>query len=682
MSSIDVDALRSAKTETSTKALCYKTVDVFAGLCDRKLWLKDARDGMPKTNGYLIEVPFQHEDAYQYCEHEISHILFKSDFLAKQEFIQEYSKKIGQVAKKAGHPVNERMLRAGLDAIIGVLDDERVISLWGLLYRGSEAIMRRMKADESLPHMARAHDDFVTLFICVASGNEIPDGKLSRYVPYMLEALRKVHQRDYFGCLVAAKWLVVQLVSEIVRQSQGEDPPPMPDFRPGAGQQGAFGAAGESLGSAGSGDGDASGGSDGPETPESDPGVPKMPWEDDGSQEGSGGSGGGEGNDEGDGTGGGGGDAWEPPEVQSSLEARSKAMQNVVQGMTIAPKEVTGEVTESKYKRRGEQQTASRIARSALDADVKDTGKLETVLDRSAGQMRNIVDRARHAIRNAPNHDDSIRRDAYAKVIFTDVMPSPHRDPHATLDLEKDADTVKRLRATFTRVIGRRINRLEEAGSQIDIPALIERRMTGEPLPVFRVDAFGRGFKALVIVDRSTSMQGRRTAQAERACKIISQALDFPFVDRKVWGFQSLKDGEVNITRFKPGQELFESDAAMVGGVTPLHTAIRVGVRELEDGTDRKHLFVISDGYPVYSRADGASFGTKTLMGFVKQNVMDARQKGIGVTGVLIGRDMGSKSMAFMFGPSKYWRVMSEQTFATDLVQLVSGAFVEYLRGR
>jgi hypothetical protein len=667
MSSIDVDALRGAKTETSTKALCYKTVDVFAGLCDRKLWLKDAKDGIPKTNGYLIEVPFGHDDAYQYCEHEISHILFKSDFLAKQQFIQEYSKKIGEVAKKHGAPVNERMLRAGLDAIIGVLDDERVISLWGLLYRGSEAIMRRMKHDEAIPSLARAHDDFITLFLCVASGNDVPDGKLSRFVPYMLEALRKVHQRDYFGCLVAAKWLVVQLVSELVRESQGEDPPPMPGFRLGSSMGGAFGS---------------QDGSDGLQEPEENDGPPKMPWEDDGSQEGSQGAGGGKGDDEGEGSGGGGSEAWEPPEVQSSIEARSKAMQDVVNGMTIAPKTVTGEVTESKYKRRGEQQQADRIAKSALDADVKDTGKLEMVLERSAGQMQRIVDRARHAIRNAPNHDDSIRRDAYAKVIFTDVLPSPHRDPHVAFDLAKDADTVKRLRATFTRVIGRRINRLEEAGSQIDIPALIERRMTNEPIPVFRVDAFGRGFQALVLVDRSTSMQGRRTTQAERACKIISQALDFPFVDRKVWGFQSLKDGEVNITRFKPGQELFESDAAMVGGVTPLHTAIRVGVRELEDGTDRKHLFVISDGYPVYSRADGASFGTKTLMGFVKQNVMDARQKGIGVTGVLIGKDIASKSMAFMFGPSKYWRVMSEDTFANDLVGLVSGAFVEYLRGR
>jgi len=657
MSEIDVDALMGAEVETSAKALCYKLTDVFAGVCERKLWLKDASDGQPKTNGYLIEVPFRHPRAYQYTEHEISHILFQSDFLAKTKFIEEYSKKIGEVAKQAGAPINERMLRAGLDGVIGVLDDERVISLWGLLYRGSEAIMRRMKAEEAAPHLDRAHDSFLTLLLCVASGNDVPPGKLDRFVPYMREALRKVHLRDYFGCLVAAKWLIVQLVSEIIRQSRGEEPPPMPSFKPGAGQGGQFGSQDAASGLPG-----ASEGSQGDE-------APSMPWEADESQDASQAPSGGHGED-----------AWEPPEVQAGVEDRSKAMQDVIDQLGTAGKEVTGEVTESKYKRRGEESLANRRAKAAINADVKDSGKLEDALEASSATMIRIVDKARHSTKNTPNHDDSIRRDAYAKVVFKDVEPSIHSDPHARIG--SDEDTVARLRAMFHRVMGRRTNMLEEAGSRIDIPAYIERQMTQEPIPVFRVDRFGRGFKTLVLVDRSSSMQGRRTAQAERACRIISRALDFPFVNRKVWGFQSWDDGEVAITRFRAGREVFESEAAAVGGTTPLHTAVRVAIRELEDGTDKKHLFVISDGFPVFTRRDGASFGTKTLMGFVRGNVMAARQKGIGVTGVMIGRDVNAKAMSFMFGHSKYWRVMGEQTFGVDLVQLITGAFVEYLRSR
>ena len=69
-------------------------------------------------------------------------------------------------------------------------------------------------------------------------------------------------------------------------------------------------------------------------------------------------------------------------------------------------------------------------------------------------------------------------------------------------------------------------------------------------------------------------------------------------------------------------------------------------------------------------------------MAFVRSNVMGARQKGIGVTGVMIGGQVGAKAMTFMFGPSKYWRLLDERRFGDDLVQLVSGAFVEYLRSR
>jgi len=628
MSDIDVDALLKAGVDSSQKAMAYKTVDVFAGIVERKLWLKDARDGQPKTNGSLIEVPFMPPRAYQYTEHESSHILCQSDFLAKQKFVE---------------------------GIIGVLDDERVISLWGLLYKGSEAIMRRMKADEVKPYLGMVHEDFISLLICVASGNDVPPGKLDRFVPYMREALRKVHLRDYFGCLVAAKWLIVQLVSEIIRESRGEEPPPMPSFQPGAGQDGQFGAKNAPDGL----------------PDDSEPsGPPSMPWEAGDAQEGSETPSGGHG-----------GDAWEPPKVQAGLEARSKAMQDTIDRLGVAPKDLTSEVGESRYKKRGEETKANRRARAAINADVKDGDKLETALEISSEQMIQIVEKARHATKNTPNHDDKIRQESYAKVVFKDVMPSPHSDPHARIE-DEDEDTVRRLRAMFHRVIGRRVNTLEDSGSQVDIPALIERRMTGEPLPVFRVDSFGRGFKTVVLVDRSISMKGKRTAQAERACRIISRALDFPFVARTVWGFQSWKDGEVDITRFKAGQEVFESEAAAVGGHTPLHTAIRVALRELEDGTDKKHLFVISDGFPVFARRDGAHFGTQTLMAFVRSNVMTARSKGIGVTGVMIGHDIKPKGMSFMFGSSKFWRIMGEDSFGNDLVQLVTGAFVEYLRTR
>jgi len=663
MTAIDVNALVKAENaiESSRKSMCYKTVDVFSGICERKLWLRDATDGQPKTDGHMIEVPFVHARAYQYTEHEISHILFQSDLLAKVQFIEEYADKIGQVAANSGVTINVRELRLALSGVIDVLDDERVISLWGLLYRGSEAIMRTMKRDEAAPHIQRAHESLLDFFSALASGNDVPPGKLDRFRPYMVEALRKVHLRDYCGCLVTTKWLVVQLVSEIIRESRQLPPPPMP--KPGKGPD--KGDADDPKGS--------QAGSGGLPSDDSDQGPPLMPWEQDDAQGANESQSGGHGQE-----------AWEPPPSASSdAHERAEALKDAIDKLDGQKysRNNPQELQESKYKRRGEEQRAKRTARTAMNAAVKDTGKLEDALGASTAAMMNIVNKARHVVRNAMVHDDLIRKDSYAKVVFSDVLTSEHMNPHLKMG-DDDEDTINRLRAIFHRVMGRRVNMLEEAGSQIDIPAYIQRRLTNDPIPVFRVSRHGRGFKTLILVDRSSSMHGHRTYQAERACRIISRALDFPFVTRSVWGFQSWKNGEVNITRFQAGQEMFDSNSARVGGTTPLHTAIRVGINELEDGTDKKHLFVISDGFPMFSRRDGAQFGTKMLMSFVKKNILEARSNGIGVTGVMIGNDVEAVDMEKMFGHSRHWRVMNDAAFGSGLIELVTGAFVEYLRSR
>lgn len=650
MRDIDVDALMRTRDAVSIKALCYKTVDVFAGICERKLWLKDGPQA--GTDGHLIVVPFKDPHAYQYTEHEISHILFKSNALAREIFIAEYMQKICKVAKKSGVTLVDTQLEALLKYVIAVLDDERVISLWGRIYRGSEAIMRRMKREQSAENVTDglAHESLMLLLITLAGGHDPPPGKLDRYRPYLEEALARVRGVDYTAMLAVAKWLVVQLVSELLRESQ-QMPPGLPARLPGPAGNGQVPQ--EASGGASEAQDESEGGE-----------PPSMPWEHSEAQDG---------NDAPSQ-----GVAGTPPPEATPAE-RADALQSLLE--RAGAEAPLDEVEESRFRRPGEEGAAERQARKALNAAVQDEQSMGQMLGAAGEAMDAVVEKAQHAARNALNHDDQLRKDAYAKVVFTDVEPSPHRDPHLKLD-EHDEDTVRRLRAVFHRVLGRRVNTLEDAGATIDVPAYLTRRMTGEPLPVFRADRSGRGFRALVLIDRSSSMKGRRTKQAERACRIISRALDFPFVTRHVWGFQALAHGQVDITRFRPGQEVFDSDSARVGGITPLHTAIRVALQELEDGTDAKHLFVVSDGFPVFARKDGAVYGTNSLMASVRQNVMGARQKGVGVTGVMIGKQVSNKAMGFMFGPSKYWRQMDEARFGDDLIQLVSTAFVEYLRSR
>lgn len=601
---INVDALLKARVSSTTKTMCYKLVDTFAGMKERKLWLKAAMDHQPKTNGYVIEIPFEHGRAYQYTEHELSHILFDSDPAARAMFVADYAQKIAQVAKAGGvENLNERALRRALDFIVNVLDDERVISLWGVLYAGSEAIMRRMKHGDAKLLIDQAHEGLLPLIFVMAGGHGAGSGKLDRYRLYIAEALRKVQHRDYFATLVIARWLITQLVSEIIRESRGLPPPPL----------------------------------QGP------------------------------------------GDSWEPPKVEAGIPERSTALNAMLSKLGRVHRSVRNrvdDVTESKFKQQGRNTRSTLMAQAATTSDVNDKEKLEQTLSRSARRMDTVMTSVRNAARNALTEDDRVRREAFAKVVFHDVGNAGL----VTISPD-DQDTVRRLRATFLKIMGRRTNTLEDTGIEIDVPSLIQRRLTGEPIPVFRADKRGRGFRVIVLIDRSLSMRGARTKAAERACRVVNRALKFPFVDSDVWGFQSWKPGEVNITRFQPGSEVFNSGESQVGGATPIHIAIRVALRQLEDGSERKHLFVISDGWPVFQACDGSVWDTESLMSFVRTDVMTARSKGIGVTGVLIGRDMSPKGMNYMFGHSNYWRLVSTESLGNDLVKLITGAFIEYLRG-
>jgi hypothetical protein len=639
----------------SIKALCYKTVDVFAGITSRKLWLKDAGNGSACTDGHLINVPFRHPRAYQFTEHELSHILFQSDGFAREKFVQDYAQKVVSVVP-ATQP-GERTLRRAMSNITGILDDERVISLWGQLYRGSEVIMRQMKREESKPVLPEAHDGILLALYCLSGGHDIPPGRLDRYKPYMVEALRKVRGRDFLSTLITSKWLINMLVGEMIRESRNEDPP--------VGAATNLFAIGAVGGVAGNSPGNA------PEPPqdskarkvaakaEEAPEVVQSPSE-------------------------GGADPspWKPPEVEATFDTRVVALQKLLGSFGVLSKEAQQDVDDvqpSKFRKVQDQAFAVKLVNMAMGADVKDADVMERALAASAAHMQTILDRARAATRNVPHEDDRIRQDSYAKVVFRDEAPSSLANLSMDI-LPEDQHTIQRLRAAFIRVMGRRSNRLDEAGVALDVPTLLARKLTGEPLPVFQTECFNRGFKSLILIDRSSSMSGSRTEQAERSCRIISRAMRFPFVHGAVWGFQSWHDGQVDITRFAPGLETFTSESCQVGGTTPLHTAIRVAVRHLESGYERKHLFVVSDGFPVYTRKDGQQFGTNTLMGFVREEVRRARSHGIGITGVMIGRDVTDKGMGFMFGSTRNWRIM-DKDFGEDLIRLVAGSFVNHLRG-
>ena len=93
--------------------------------------------------------------------------------------------------------------------------------------------------------------------------------------------------------------------------------------------------------------------------------------------------------------------------------------------MPRALRERFNDFEESKYTNKWAEQEAKRKANRAMSADVKDADSLERKLERSRSAMQEIIHRVRTHVANVEVQDDRIRRDAFAKVTFTDTCPEP-----------------------------------------------------------------------------------------------------------------------------------------------------------------------------------------------------------------------------------------------------------------
>lgn len=130
---------------------------------------------------------------------------------------------------------------------------------------------------------------------------------------------------------------------------------------------------------------------------------------------------------------------------------------------------------------------------------------------------------------------------------------------------------------------------------------------------------------------------------------------------------------------------------AFVKGSTPLHIALRLAVRQLQDSSQDRHLIVLTDGMPYFQSWKGRSYSTDQLKRYVAQTVSKARSRGVHVTTVFVGSylgwgqrrelryDLTPEDMRKMFGPSKLWKRVSPESLGRDLIKLVSNSFISYL---
>ena len=368
----------------------------------------------------------------------------------------------------------------------------------------------------------------------------------------------------------------------------------------------------------------------------------------------------------------------------SQEQRRSQALQTMTDAEQDLPPEYLNAINDfetSSYASKDSKHKSLKTVKDSFDTPVSDEKEMDRKLANTEHQMEARVKEVNQALAKPMTRDNWISDGARAKVVFRDVSTSDVTSPapHMT---EADQTAINRLRSQFFRVMGRKRSERTFYGSEVDVNAYIQYRATGQPEPIFKVDSTNRGFRALILVDRPGSMKGPPSMQAQRYCRVIKRALNFPFVKTEVWGFQSLRPQQVDLTRFENGVEVFKTKKSGAGGSTPLHVAMRVARRHLSEGNEQKHIFVLTDGLPtIFNKRDKIMSG-KWIEKLVKDEVDKARQSGIGVTCAMIeSTDLNLKAnMRRMFGHSRHWRIVDEKTFGTDLLKLVVSNFVNYLK--
>lgn len=281
--------------------------------------------------------------------------------------------------------------------------------------------------------------------------------------------------------------------------------------------------------------------------------------------------------------------------------------------------------------------------------------------------------------------------------------PIVWEDIHAITPGLSAADLVvaDRIRMQCLRALQKTAMSFDSAGISVDIQQLIQRRVSKQAVPVFNTVVPTRGFRAIVLVDRSGSMKGwkdegkpkkrvwdtdSRLAQAYRAANILQTATAIPKVRLDVWGFTEYGTGIVQMNRYLNHCGEPEKD---IRGSTPIHVALQSAVNELSSASDTNHIFLLTDGAPSWNNFDKTRASLEDLMTAVKNVVSVARKRRIVVSTMLIGPEprndkqdgITNQQASEMFGHG-YARAEMSTDIPRILVPLVSGALLRWTRMR
>jgi hypothetical protein len=630
----------SLRLETwQTKDLCYKLVDTVAKALNKKLWLKASDQGA--TDGTIIYAPTTDPEAYLVTGHELSHCAFGSDLGILKPFCTQLAAKTvrdfaarGDTILKGAEPALESLIHFMNNA----LEDNRVAYWWGQAYPGDYDLLLNRWKRLTAQGEEEAKTNFLRFMLAGMHDMYPPeaDPDFQALIPAIDQAYQDSVAGDFKTCLAATKKLFEKairiLAKEMEQQQQQQQPPP------------ALQAAQIVLGCGGDGDGDGDG--------------------DDG--------------DDGDA---GDGDSPDGSDPQGDPQGGKAPQPTKVNTQAFRLLMLTGQSDPATLKADGfDDQKLSNWKQKMLDGGRTPKGAQQVVdavlhgdllddlegLEQASAAMTMVVANIRTAAEEE-DRDEWLTQGAKAKVVFQDLDAGDMLERQLT---PEEQSAVTKAKAFFLRVQGRKKSQLYDAGSRIDVQAMIQRKFTHEG-PCFRDDARARGFNAMLLIDGSGSMVGNPFDTAARAALMLRKSMDFPFVDIEAWTYY-LSNKEVMLSRIpSPIKHMPSSHGRALGGLTPSNTALHVAIRNMKLKKGVKRIFHLTDGMPN---------GVPKADAFVRQHALEGRRYGIHTFSLYIGDGVPEKDMRYMSGSKKYYRKCQYGDIDRSLIDLVKSQFMVYLQ--
>ena len=635
------------------------------------------------------------DDAYLSFEHEWSHIIFKSNPHLYMRFVKKYQE---QMASKG---FNSNITEFTY-SLINAFDDLRVTSLWGLVYPGS-AHRLADKWQYICEHREDLNHNLIALIYGVAlDANNVlrSGGPFSDLIPAIDRTVKMVHGKGAANMLMAIKWFVEECIKIMMQRNQPE-PPPQPQPQQGQGEQGA----GSQQPKGGQEDGQQpqpSQGSGGDQQGDQPPQQPPSKEEQEKSA-----------------------DAQLASLLKKANEERPKHgkpanQTDAIETLKKNSEGIQKEVHQDHYKPKPKHiandpkhiantTALNKIMNSDPGDDIEkaiNAGTLDVDIAQSVEKLKDVA---------APKDSHQfLLNNTKASVVLIDVLP---RDitSSSQIDLSsEDTIHVNRMRAAFARVMGKVRQISDASGIDVDVQSAIQYLLDPSQDDVFDAEEQQKGFYYKVLCDMSGSMSGARFKDACKGSEVLKLALDYPFVRGDHWGFRGSEprygssDAAVIASARQVWMYRYHRDCqgylavsangrgskggkktvpVECGGLTPMHTALQIAVKHtlthVPSGME-KRLILLTDGKPTQFTTKSKQMGEAFLMGLVHREVSYARQNGIQVYSILIGKGIPDDNAKTMFGPKRFWERVSDHggSISKALSKIVIREFTKYLRSR